>query len=266
MATSTGDEDNDIQEEGGYWLGTERAQNSALMSSLSASARRSSVFELTATHPQAIQDMQQRFPEAHAHDLIRFLQARDFHVEKAAQMYSKHLQWRQANLPISYDSVKETLSTRKFYLLDDTDNVGHAVIFYCLRRFKEAPYNIDDEINALLYLLENDVKQKSGNSLETQQWTVLIDVSGIKSPPLAFLRQVNAIMEANYPERLFLTVMFPVPKWLQRIIATFLVFVDEDTRNKFAYVNDIKSLEEFAMMPMEKMGSDVAGLANKKQL
>lgn len=72
--------------------------------------------------------------------------------------------------------------------------------------------------------------------------------------------------EANYPESLFRTVMFPVPGWLQKIIQGFLLFVDETTRNKFVYANDIKSLEEFAMMPKEQLGPDIAQLQEDNKL
>lgn len=153
-------------------------------------------------HSQQLSAMQERFPEADIQDLVRFLQARKFHVDKAANMYQAHLEWRVETLPISLDSVKDTLATRKFYLLDNTDAEGHPVIFYCLHRFKEAPYVVEDEIQALLYLLENNVRAKMGDSLAiTQQWTVLIDVSGIRSPPLAFLNQMNIVMVSNisYP-------------------------------------------------------------------
>jgi hypothetical protein len=83
-----------------------------------------------------------------------------------------------------------------------------------------------------------------------------MDVSGIRSPPLYFLEQVNSVMKGNYPNRLFKTVMFPVPNWLQKVISGLLVFVDEDTKSKFYYVNNIKSLEACAMMPREEMGPE----------
>lgn len=251
-------------------------------------------------HAKELQVMQERFPEADIYNLVKFLQARNFNIEKAANMYQAHLGWRSDTLPISLDSVKDTLDTRKFYLLENTDAEGHPVLFYCLHRFKEAPYNVEDEIKALLYLLENDVRAKMGDSFTTQQWTVLIDVSGIRSPPLVFLNRMNTVMvsnflylcsmksrvafffleptimcscicyvsrkEANYPESLFRTVMFPVPGWLQKIIQGFLLFVDETTRNKFVYANDIKSLEEFAMMPKEQLGPDIAQLQEDNKL
>ena len=108
--------------------------------------------------------------------------------------------------------------------------------------------------------------EEFGNSLEKQKFTVLIDVSNITSPPMKFLQHVNEVMEANYPETLHRSIMFPVPYWLQKVIKTFLVFVAEETREKFAYVNDTKSLEEFAQLPISQMPPDITDLINKKKL
>lgn len=228
--------------------------------------RRPSVLYIRDQHPHAVIYMQDRFPDADEHDLIRFLEKNNFNVEKAAQMYQAHLDWRQATLPIPFDTVKDTLATRKFYLLEDADALDHPVFVYCLRRYKEAPYNIDDELRALVYLIENEVVPRMGDSFESQQWTVLLDASGIKSPPIYFLEQVNSVMKANYPNRLFRSIMFPVPGWLQKVISSLLSFVDDDTRSKFTFVNDIKSLEAAAMMPREEMGPDVAELIQNKKL
>lgn len=254
-----GEEPKDL---GGYWLGTEERQNL----SITASALRQSIVQVADSHPAELKAMQDRFPDAGAHDLIRFLRARDFDVTKSASMLEAHEEWKRKTLPIQYESVSSTLATRKFYVLDDADNAGRPVIYYCLRRFKEAPYNTEDEIKALVYTLEEVAKPKMGLSFEAQQWTVLIDVSGIRSPPLKFLQQLNGVMEANYPERLFRTILFPAPFWLQKMIQGCLTFVAEETQNKFAYVNDVRSLEEFSMMPIDKMGSDLADLARTKQL
>lgn len=61
--------------------------------------RRYSVMMIQQEHPDAVSTMQQRFPEANVHDLIRFLQKRNFDVHKAAEMYQAHLKWRKATLP-----------------------------------------------------------------------------------------------------------------------------------------------------------------------
>lgn len=67
------------------------------------------------------------------------------------------------------------------------------------------------------------------------------DGSGIRSPTISFLQKANKVLEANYPVYLFRSIMFPVPQWLQQIIQGCLTFVAEETREKFAYVNDVKS-------------------------
>jgi hypothetical protein len=98
-------------------------------------------------------------------------------------------------------------------MLDHVDSEGHPVIFYCLHRFQNLGYDVQDQLAALVYMLEHHCLPRFGNSFERQKFTVLIDVSGIRSPPVTFLKQVNAVMEANYPETLSRTVMFPVPYW-----------------------------------------------------
>lgn len=230
------------------------------------SMRRASVVTIQEKHDDAFKEMRRNFPDASVHDTTRFLQARKFDVPKAVAMYRAHLDWRSKTLPIPYDSVRDTLAARKFYMLDEKDSQGRPAIFYCFRRFKEVDYVVEDEIRALLYVLEEQILPSFGPSLETQQMTVLLDVSGITSPPLRFLQSMNSVMEANYPERLFRLIMFPVPGWLQRMIKATLLFVDKATRDKFAYVNDVESLELFAMMPVDKMGVDIAELVTNGQL
>merc|ERR1719389_1274590 len=173
-------------------------------------------------------------------------------------MYKAHCEWRQQTLPIPFEEVKETLASQKFYVLKNTDKDGRPILYYNFRKFMETSYVVEDEIKALLYVLEEQVipmmtmKGNDNQSIETQKWKVIIDVSGIRSPPLSFLKELNEIMEANYPERLDTTVMLPVPHWLQTIIKGCMAFVDEETRSKFVFCNDAKSLEKYATIPLDK--------------
>ena len=254
----------EVKDQGGYWLGTDsQGQNEQV---LRCSARRKSVVEIQSQHGEALESMQKRFPNTPVHTLIRFLKARSFDVNKASAMYESHEQWRKQTFPLPKSECQKTLATRKFYMLEHLDDEGRPVIVYCLHRFMEMPYKVEDEIKALIFLLEDQVLPRFGPSMETQQFTVLIDVSGIRSPPISFLQNVNVVMEANYPETLHRSIMFPVPYWLQKMIQGLTTFVAEDTRNKMAYVNDVKSLEEFAGMSVEKMGPDISELVLKKQL
>lgn len=235
--------------------GTDKSQNEGVITA-----------DVQTAHQTELTAMQTRFPEVAVNDLVRFLKARNHDLEKATEMMEAHLKWREETLPIPKEEVEATLATRKFYMLDELDQEGRPVVVYVLRRFKEAPYVVKDEIKALIYLTEHSVLPRYGSSVESQKVTVLIDISGITSPPLAFLTEMNEIMEANYPESLFRCIMFPVPYLLQTMIRGLIYFVDEDTRTKFAYVNDLKSLEESAMMSHEQMGPDIAELVETNLL
>ena len=255
-----------------YWTGTSQIQKEEssrrfAKASAQSSMRRQSIQQIQQDHGSTLDAMREAFPKASVHELVRFLRARKYNLEKANKMYQAHLDWRQSYLPtIDKEKAEKTLATRKFYLLDHLDGEGHPVMYYCFHRFQDMGYDVENELAALVYLFEDYCIPRFGPSLEQQKFTVLIDVSGIRSPPLSFLKHVNSVMEANYPETLHRTIMFPVPYWLQKIIKSFLVFVDPDTRDKFAYVNDIKSLEDFAQLKLEQMGPDIAELIQKKQL
>jgi hypothetical protein len=183
---------------------------------------------------RAFEGMQAAFPEIKHLDLHRFLKAREFNEAKATAMLETHRQWRIDTLPIVKTvEVQESLAKRRYYYLCQ-DEADRPVIYIQFQRFMNEEHDVDAEINAYLWLIENEVfsKMKEGGP---QTCTVLIDVQGITSPPTAFLTKFNAIFEANYPERLHKTVIFPVPWLLQTVIQGVLWFVDRDTRKKASF-------------------------------
>jgi len=214
-------------------------------------------------------DRDRFFPNGRdSNDILRFLKARNNDVQAASTMYKAHIEWRKQTLPIPYEDVKETLASQKFYVLPNTDKDGRPILYYNFRKFMEHSYIVEDEIKALLYVLEEQVIPMMNNTsnIDAQKWKVIIDVSGIRSPPLSFLKQLNEIMEANYPERLDTTVMLPVPHWLQTIIKGCMAFVDEETRSKFVFCNDLAALEKYATIPLDQLGPDLRDLVDKGQL
>ena len=208
--------------------------------------------------------MKQRFPDASEDDLLRFLKARQFRTE-ALDMYQAHLDWRAETLPMLEDDqqqIEQTLSTKKFYLLDRCDGDGRPILFFCLRRFMEMGYDVEEEEKAMIFMMEKHVVPKLVEQ-QQQQYTVLIDVSGIRSPPLSFLTRINAVMEANYPERVYRSILFPVPYLVQKIITGMLIFVAKETREKFFYVDSVSKLEKCAKTSVEHMGPDVVELVEQ---
>ena len=195
------------------------------------------------THQQqALAHLQQLFPEHAQHDLLRFLRARQWDADKASGMFQRHLQWRSEKLPIALEAVEMSLQRRRFYLAC-SDAEERPVIYISFSKFVHGKFDADEEIDAYIYFIEAEVVPKiRSNPNGHHTWTVIIDVCGVRAPPIEFISQLNRVFESNYPERLFKLVMFPVPWVVQQIIAGTLLFVDVDTRAKFGFVNSLDAL------------------------
>ena len=62
-------------------------------------------------------------------------------------------------------------------------------------------------------------------------------------PPMNYIKKLHPMMEANYPERLAKTILYPVP-WAMRIVVnSFLAFLPSRTRNKFELVSSAEHLQ-----------------------
>ena len=203
-------------------------------------------------------------------DVLRFCVARDFDKEKSQAMLQAHIGWRKATLPIEKTpSVQDSLSKRRFYYLcQDKTNDRPIVYVNLLRYVQDKSYDPQTELQASLYTIENEVAPRiKRDSVGSHAWSMLLDISGIKSPPLAFLQLMNSTYEANYPERLHRMVMFPVNSFVKKIIQGILVFVDPKTRAKFYFVNTVKELVELADVDnVQELGDDVKSLIVSKNL
>mmetsp|Transcript_5944 Transcript_5944/g.10218 ORF Transcript_5944/g.10218 Transcript_5944/m.10218 type:complete len:245 (-) Transcript_5944:93-827(-) len=217
----------------------------------------------------ALRLMQERFPDSNESDLDRFLRARDQDLDKAGTMYEAHLKWRSEALVWTDDdreAIRKTLSSRRFYVLDERDANGRPIVYFCFHRFKDGCYDIEEELRAYVFLIEEEVIPKL-NGTPDGKWTVLCDVSATRKPPMSFLTKSNKLLADNYPERLCRLVMFPVPSFVKTIIQGMLYFVDAETRSKFTFVSDVNCLEKESTIPSWKMmGPDVAKMVEDGSL
>jgi hypothetical protein len=212
----------------------------------------------------SLERMKALFPDVGPVDLQRFLKARKNDEAKATDMITKHLTWRADTLPIEKAEIQESLDTRRYYYLCQ-DAEDRPVVYIHFQRFMREKYDADIEIKAYIWLIENEIIPQMSEA-GPQSWTVLIDVQGIRSPPISFLTKLNSVFEANYPERLHKTIMFPVPWFVQKMINGFLFFVNEDTRKKFGFVNALGALISESGITAEQLGADVEALVKEGQL
>eukprot|EP00523_Entomoneis_sp_CCMP467_P010857 CAMPEP_0168728682 /NCGR_PEP_ID=MMETSP0724-20121128/5810_1 /TAXON_ID=265536 /ORGANISM="Amphiprora sp., Strain CCMP467" /LENGTH=232 /DNA_ID=CAMNT_0008775535 /DNA_START=210 /DNA_END=909 /DNA_ORIENTATION=- len=194
--------------------------------------------------------MKEAFPDASEQNLLRCWTARNWNVApaKAMNVPSSSLDWRTETIPrLQQERKEETLSTRKFYRLESPDADGRRVLLLSSiprtgiqcgngnqggdlfdgisRASPIAAGGSSNVITAATTATTTATRQpqRQQQQQQQQQFTCLIDVSGIRSPPLSFLTHLNSVMEANDPELLYKTILFPVPGFVQTMIGGMLV-------------------------------------------
>jgi hypothetical protein len=201
----------------------------------------------------ALTSMERSFPDEPdfcAADLARFLRARKYDVTAACKMLRAHKKWRAHTLPISQEVAEPILQQRKFYYVCQSQE-GRPCVYIRFRSFMNAKYDAERALAAYIYMIENTVLP---NCASDGTWTVLIDVSGVRHPgsiPMSFLSRLNSVFEANYPERLNKTVIFPMPWYVTRFMnAAMSRLLDPVTKEKFAFVTEMSQLAEGAGVPL----------------
>lgn len=128
-------------------------------------------------------------------------------------------------------------------------------------------YDVEAESKAFVYMLETDVIPKFGPDFRgPQTFSVLLDVEGIRMPPLAFLKGVGKICADNYPETLGNAVMFPVGWLLRSIVRASMAFVNRSTREKYSLTDDANVIVECIGVPYAHMPAEVHKLVEENKL
>lgn len=114
--------------------------------------------KLTDAQHAALKAMQSEFKDhAYARDdfnLLRFLRARQFNLDAARDMFSKHLEWRKANLPIPYSEVHPELRKGKWFARGH-DKQGRPIVVVRGRNFDPTVRNLNTAARSLLWLVED---------------------------------------------------------------------------------------------------------------
>ncbi|GAW81045.1 hypothetical protein PGO_092450 [Plasmodium gonderi] len=111
--------------------------------------------------------------------VLRFLQGNEFHFEKCYYDMLRHLEWRDENLPVLYDDIKD--------LLKDVLRVAY--------------YWMEFIISNLF--IEGKI----------EQWRVIIDLSscGVLNIPIGTLKDISKCLSCNYRSRLAKMLILSAP-------------------------------------------------------
>ncbi|XP_031495621.1 uncharacterized protein LOC116261134 [Nymphaea colorata] len=168
--------------------------------------------------------------------LRRYLEARNWNVDKAKKMLDETLKWRSTYKPeeIAWHEVAHEGETGKLYRAGFHDKQGRTVLV--LRPGMQNTTSHDNQMRHLVYLLENAVI----NLPEGQEQMVwLIDYTGwslMNSPPIKTARETANILQNHYPERLAVAFLYNPPRIFETFWKVVRYFLDPKTFQKVKFV------------------------------
>uniref|UniRef100_M1A2G9 Transporter n=1 Tax=Solanum tuberosum TaxID=4113 RepID=M1A2G9_SOLTU len=144
--------------------------------------------------------------------LKRFLEARNWNVDKAKKMLEETLKWRLSFKPeeIRWNEVAKEGETGKVFKANFHDRHGRTVLI--LRPGMQNTAALDNQMKHLVYLIENAIF----NLPEGQEQMVwLIDFTGwsiTNNVPVKSARESINILQNHYPERLAAAILYNPPR------------------------------------------------------
>ncbi|GMJ15400.1 hypothetical protein like AT1G75170 [Hibiscus trionum] len=177
--------------------------------------------------------------------LRRYLEARNWNVDKSKKMLEETLKWRSTYKPeeIRWDEVAVEGETGKVYRANFHDRDGRTVLI--LRPAKQNTTSLDNQLRHLVYMIENAIL----NLPEGQQQMVwLIDFTGWSlstSVPINSARDTINVLQNHYPERLAMAFLYSPPRIFEAFWKIVKYFLDAKTfqKVKFVYPKNKDSVE-----------------------
>lgn len=177
--------------------------------------------------------------------LRRFLEARNWNVEKAKKMLEETLTWRSTYKPeeIRWHEVAGEGETGKLFRADFHDRHGRTVLI--LKPGLQNTTSIDNQIRHLVYLIENAILNLPEGQ-EQMAW--LIDFTGWSfstSVPVKSARDTISILQNYYPEILAVAFLYNPPRIFEAFWKVVKYFLDTKTfhKVKFVYPKNKDSVE-----------------------
>ncbi|KAL1569455.1 phosphatidylinositol transfer protein 3-like [Salvia divinorum] len=177
--------------------------------------------------------------------LRRYLEARNWNLDKARKMLEATLKWRSEYKPeeIRWHEVAHEGETGKVSKANFHDRKGRTVLI--MRPGKQNTSSSEGNIRHLVYLMENAIlnlpeeQEQMSWLIDFNGWTINTNIS-IKTS-----RDIIYILQNHYPERLAVIVLYNPPRFFEAFWKVVKYFVDQKTFRKinFAYPNNKESLE-----------------------
>ncbi|KAF0910361.1 hypothetical protein E2562_001539 [Oryza meyeriana var. granulata] len=177
--------------------------------------------------------------------LRRYLEARNWNVDKSRKMLEETLKWRAAYRPqdIRWPEISVESETGKMYRASFVDREGRTVVI--MRPAKQNTSSHEGQIRFLVYTLENAILSLPEDQ-EKMVW--LIDFTGwtlANATPIKTARESANILQNHYPERLAIGILFNPPKVFEAFWKVVKHFLDPKSIQKvnFVYLKNEESMK-----------------------
>ncbi|XP_055821551.1 uncharacterized protein LOC129890059 isoform X1 [Solanum dulcamara] len=199
--------------------------------------------------------------------LRRYLEARNWNVDKAKKMLEESLKWRSTFKPeeIRWHEVAIEGETGKAYRANFRDHDGRTVLI--LRPGMQNTTALDNQMRHLVYLIENAILNLPQDQ-EQMSW--LIDFTGwslTNNVPIKSARETVNILQNHYPERLAIAFLYNPPRIFEAFWKIVKYFLDPKTMQKvkFVYPKNKESVELMkSYFDMDNLPIELGGKANLK--
>ncbi|PAN26725.1 hypothetical protein PAHAL_5G033700 [Panicum hallii] len=176
--------------------------------------------------------------------LRRFLRARDHNVDKAAAMFLKFLQWRREVAPDGFvpeEQVRRELAQDKV-CMGGVDRTGRPFLVGFPARHYSANRDMAEFKSFVVYFFDKICARIPRGQ---EKFLCVVDLKGWGYSNCDIRAYIAAIeiMQNYYPERLGKALMINVPYIFMKAWKMIYPFIDNNTRDKFVFV-DNKSLQE----------------------
>ncbi|PIA52636.1 hypothetical protein AQUCO_01000485v1 [Aquilegia coerulea] len=196
--------------------------------------------------------------------LRRYLEARNWNVDKAKKMLEDTLKWRSTYKPeeIRWHEVANEGETGKVYRANFHDRHGRTVLI--LRPGKQNTTAADNQIRHLVYLIENAILNLHEGQ-EQMSW--LIDFTGWSlsaNVPIRTARDASNVLQNHYPERLAIAFLYNPPRIFEAFWKIVKYFLDPKTfqKVKFVYPKNKDSVELMtSFFDLENLPAEFGGNA-----
>ncbi|KAJ8764475.1 hypothetical protein K2173_006215 [Erythroxylum novogranatense] len=199
--------------------------------------------------------------------LRRYLEARNWNVDKAKKMLEETLKWRATFKPeeIHWHEVAKEGECGKVSRANFCDRYGRTVLI--MRPGLQKAACTESTIPHLIYLIENSILNL-GEGQEQMSW--LIDFSGWTlntNISVKVARDISYILQNHYPERLNVAFLYNPPRIFEAFWKAIKYFLDPRTfhKVKFVYPKNKESVELMkSYFDIDNLPSEFGGKATLK--